>query len=237
MRNEVNDMYPNLEGKNVLVTGATGGVGPTVTDRLVERGAEVAGTYRDEDELEDAMRRGENSYDVYYNDVELTDPDQVEELRGAVEREVGTLDGVVNLVGGYSAGRIDETDPAQFRDGLDTHATTVYLVLRNFYDHLEENGGAAVNFSSKNALNSSSGALAYNAGKMAVKSITECVDSECRNARVNAVAPSTIDTPANREAMPDADRERWTSPERVADVVEYLISERSEAVSGQVIAV
>ncbi|MBS1263726.1 MAG: hypothetical protein MAG715_00915 [Methanonatronarchaeales archaeon] len=230
-------MDPDRERVNVLVTGATGGVGPAVTDRLVERGAEVAGTYRDENELEDAMQRTENSYDVYYHHVELTDEEQVRELRRSVERDQGTLDGIVDLVGGFSPGRLGETGRDDFRDALDTHATTVFLVLRSFYDHLEESGGAAVNFSSKNALDSQSGALAYNAGKMAVASVTACVDSECRNARVNAVAPATIDTPANREATPDADFDQWTSLEQVADVVEFLLDDRSKAVRGEIIAI
>ncbi len=79
--------------------------------------------------------------------------------------------------------------------------------------------------------------MAYNAGKMAVKSITECVDRECRSARINAVAPSVIDTPASRGAMPDADFDSWTSLEQVADVVEFLLDDRSEAVRGQVISI
>jgi len=236
-RKQETEIYRDIENSNLLVTGATGGVGPAVTDRLTDRGAEVAGTYRDEDELEEAKRRGENSSDVNYYEVELTDQRQVEQLRQILEKNHGGLDGLVNLVGGYSPGTLNQTDADQFRNGLETHATTVFLTLKTFNEHLEQNNGAAVNFSSQTALNSDTGAIAYNAGKMAVASITSCADAECQNARINAVAPATIDTPANREAMPDVDRNQWTSLDEVANVVEYLVSNRSRPITGQIIPI
>lgn len=65
--------------------------------------------------------------------------------------------------------------------------------------------------------------------------MTDCVAEECRNVRVNAVAPSVLDTPADREAMPDADFEEWTSTRVLAYVLEYLFSEGSRPVGGEII--
>lgn len=227
-----------FDDRTILVTGATGGVGPTVTDRFVDRGADVVGTYhRDRDELREARERAERVDEVHYYDVDLSRRNAVRGMRDDLLDRYGEVDGVVNLVGGYSSGTIEETDAEQLDTELERQVRTVFLVLKSFRESLEESGGAAVNFTSRRALDSEAGALAYNVGKVGVKSMTECVAEECRSARVNAVAPTILDTPANREAMPEADFDEWTSPRELADVLEYMLSEGSRPVSGETIAV
>lgn len=207
----------------LLVTGATGGVGPHITDHLVEKGAEVHGTYLYQEEKENAGKRAE--HEIQYHEVDLTDEEAVEELADELD-----VDGVVNLVGGFSMGEIEDTSKDDLVNAFELHAATVFLVLKHFQPE------AAVNFSSKNALESSAGTIAYNVGKTAVKTVTETADAEL-DSRINAIAPTIMDTPANRESMPDADFEEWTPPGEVAKLVEFLLTGESSTVAGQTITI
>ncbi|MDY7082344.1 MAG: SDR family oxidoreductase, partial [Halobacteria archaeon] len=102
-------------------------------------------------------------------------------------------------------------------------------------DYLEENEGVIVNFSSESGINPVPGAVAYSVAKGGVETLTRALNEELENTRVNAVAPSVIDTPKNRETWHDADFSQWTDPEDVADVVEFLVSDDGEAVSGETV--
>lgn len=201
-------MSQEFEGKRILVTGASGGVGPALTDRLCEKGATVIGTYHSRESLEKAKKRAEHASAVAYYRVDLTEEADVQALKRNVEEEHGTIHGIVNLVGGFSKGKLQETDLKHLKASFDRHATSVFLVLKHFADHLEANRGSVVNFSSHRAINANPSTLAYN-----------------------------VATPANRASMSGADRSKWTSLERVSDVVEFLLSERSETISGEVIRI
>lgn len=224
-----------FEGKNILVTGACGGVGPKVTDRLHEKGANVIGTYHSKRSLEEARDWANYDEEVHYIQVDLTDPTEVKALRDEVEENHGTVHGIVNLVGGFSMGSLIKTDLQHLTSSFHRHVSTVFLVLKYFADHLEENNGSVVNFSSQRAIKANPRSLAYNIGKTSVNTLTKTVNAAFDNARVNAVAPDVMDTPANRKAMPDSDRSKWTSLERVADIVEFLLSKNSETIRGQII--
>lgn len=230
-------MQKEFEGKRILVTGACGGVGPALTDMLCKEGATVVGTYHRIENLEKAKERAEYSSDVSYYQVDLAEEENVKMLKRNVEEEQGTIHGIVNLVGGFSMGKLQETDPKQLKSSFDRHATTVFLVLKHFADHLEQNQGSVVNFSSQRPINANPGTLAYNVGKVAVNSLTKTINKELENTRINAVAPDILDTPANRKAMSDADRSKWTSLDRVNDIVEFLLSERSETIIGEIIRI
>ncbi|NIQ05232.1 MAG: SDR family oxidoreductase [Candidatus Korarchaeota archaeon] len=230
-------MQQEFAGKRILVTGASGGVGPALTDRLCEKGATVIGTYHSRDNLEKAKERAEHASAVAYYRVDLTEEADVEALKRNVEEDHGTIHGIVNLVGGFSMGKLQETDLKHLKASFDRHATTIFLVLKHFVDHLEANRGSVVNFSSQRAINGNPSTLAYNVGKVAVTSLTKTINRGLKHTRVNAVAPDIIDTPTNRASMSGADRSKWTSLERVSDVVEFLLSERSETITGEIIRI
>ncbi|MFB6207858.1 MAG: SDR family NAD(P)-dependent oxidoreductase [Candidatus Nanohaloarchaea archaeon] len=218
----------------VLVTGATGGIGPHITDRLSARGAEVIGTYINEDEKTAAEKRSSKSSGVSYYRVDLTVESEVEELRAKIEENHGELDGIVNLVGGFSMAPLEDTTKEKLTASFELQAVTVFNVIREFREHLET--GSVINFSSQRALNSEKNSIGYNVGKTAVKTITETANKEL-GARVNALAPDIMDTQSNRDAMPDADYSEWTGPEQVAYLVEFLLSGKSSAVSGEILEV
>jgi NAD(P)-dependent dehydrogenase (short-subunit alcohol dehydrogenase family) len=122
---------------------------------------------------------------------------------------------------------------------LRSNLATVYATCRAALPHLLKEGGSVVTVGSRLAEAAGGGAAAYTASKAAVLALTRALalENRDRGVRVNAISPSTIDTEANRQAMPKADRSRWTAPEDIAKVVAYLLSPASAAVTGAVVPV
>lgn len=220
-----------LQTPTVLVTGATGNLGPYVTDHFVDQGADVIGTYVTETARDDVQTRAEYADAVSYYQVDLTDQGAIEAFAETVVDEHGSIDHIVGLAGGFSMGGIDDTDGDAFRSALDRLATTAFLTAKAFADHFSEQSGVVL-FSSDRAIDPVPGTLAYNVGKGVIRTLTESLAVEL-DARVNAVAPFLIDVPGNREAMPDADFSAWTAPEAVVDEVIHLLS--NEGVTGQIV--
>ncbi|QIO25310.1 SDR family NAD(P)-dependent oxidoreductase [Haloarcula sp. JP-L23] len=220
-----------LQNTTVLVTGATGNMGPYVTDALIDRGADVVGTYVTESARDSVKTRAEYADAVSYHQVDLTDQAAVEAFAETVADDHGSVDHIVGLAGGFSMGGISDTDGDAFEAAFSRHATTAFLTAKTFADDLDEQSGVVL-FSSDRAIDPVPGTLAYNVGKGAVRTLTESLDVEI-DTRVNAIAPFLIDVPGNREAMPDADFSEWTAPESIVDEVIHLLS--NEGVTGQVV--
>lgn len=220
-----------LQHSTVLVTGSTGNMGPYVTDSLVDSGANVIGTYLNETERDEVATRAEHAEEVSYYQVDLTDQAAVEAFAETVVDDHGSVDHIVGLAGGFSMGSVNDTDGDAFQAALNRHATTAFLTVKAFADHLDEHSGVVL-FSSDRAIDATAGTLAYNVGKGAVRTLTESLDVEL-DARVNAVAPFLIDVPANRDAMPDADFSEWTAPDAVVDAVLHLVT--NDGVTGEVV--
>jgi NAD(P)-dependent dehydrogenase (short-subunit alcohol dehydrogenase family) len=220
-----------LQNATVLVTGSTGNLGPYVTDSLVDRGADVVGTYVTDSARDSVEDRAEYAEAVSYHQVDLTDQPAVEAFAETIVDEHGSVDHIVGLAGGFSMGGLDDTNGDAFEAALSRHATTAFLTVKAFADQLDEQSGVVL-FSSDRALDPVGGTLAYDVGKGAVRTLAESLDVEL-DARVNAIAPFLIDVPGNREAMPDADFSAWTAPAAVVDEVVHRLT--NAGVTGQVI--
>ncbi|HVD55941.1 MAG TPA: SDR family NAD(P)-dependent oxidoreductase [Thermoleophilaceae bacterium] len=211
----------------VLVAGGTGFLGNAVVRELIGSGYDVAATWvveRERERLE--------AEPVSLIEADLFDADQV----GAAISKVDQLDAVVNLVGGYSDGpRVHETDPDDFERMLRLNVMPCFLLARAAMPSLiERGGGAFVGVSARPALRPFAGAAGYISSKAAVLALVQALDAEYKGdgIRCNAILPSVIDTPANREAMPGADYSKWVPPEQIAKVVRFLVSDESAPTSG-----
>jgi NAD(P)-dependent dehydrogenase (short-subunit alcohol dehydrogenase family) len=217
----------------VLVAGGTGALGAAVVKELVGSGHPVGATWVVEAERE----RLEGIEGVELIKADLFDANQAAAAVAAIS-EIGA---VVNLVGGYAEGsRVHETDPDEFDRLMRLNLRPNVLLARAAIPRfLRRGGGAFVAVSARPALRPFPGAAPYIVSKAAVLSFVQTLDAEYRQDRIraNAVLPSVIDTPANRQAQPDADHAKWVAPEEIARVVRFLISDESAPVSGAAVPV
>jgi NAD(P)-dependent dehydrogenase (short-subunit alcohol dehydrogenase family) len=212
----------------VLVAGGTGALGAAVVADLLDAGHAVTSTWIVPGERE----RIEEREGLTLVQANLTDPDSAAAAVGSVEE----LAAVVNLVGGFSAGpKVHETDPADFERQMRLNLTPAFLLAHAAMPRLVERGdGAFVCISTRAAVRPFAGAAGYVTSKAAVLAFVKALDADYRDAgvRCNAVLPSVIDTPANRESMPDADWSKWVAPAEIARVIRFLVSEESKPISG-----
>ena len=219
----------------VLVAGGTGALGAAVLRELAGSGYGVVATYIDDRERERV--EGSMGDSVSLVRADLTTAGGAEEAVGAVEDpEV-----VVNLVGGFAmAGPVHETEPGDFDRMIELNLMPGFMLARAAMPRMVERGGGAfVGVSARAALRPFAGAAGYITGKAAVLAFIQALDAEYRDqgVRCNAVLPSVIDTPANRESQPDADYSKWVAPEEIARVIRFLVSEESSATSGAAVPV
>ena len=216
----------------VVVAGGTGALGTAVVHELVDAGHTVVATWIVPEERERLA-----TLPVELVEADLFDTGAAE----AAVRVVEELEAVVDLVGGFSSGpRVHETEPEDFERLIRLNLTPAFTLARAAMPRMiERGGGAFVGVSARPALRPFPGAAGYITGKAAVLAFIQVLDAEYRGhgIRCNAILPSVIDTPANREAQPDADWSKWVPPEEVAKVIRFLVSEDSKPTSGAAIPV
>jgi NAD(P)-dependent dehydrogenase (short-subunit alcohol dehydrogenase family) len=224
--------------RTAIVTGGTGGLGSAVVARLVDDGWRVIVPWIHERELE----RVPDHDAIELIRADLFNPAAVSAVIGAASgRDDAPLRGVVNLVGGFaSGGRVHETPVEEFETQFRLNLRPTYLITQATLPHLvEAGGGSIVCVGTRAALRPFPGAAGYIASKAAVIAFAAAVAAEYKDdfVRCNAVLPSVIDTPANRESMPKADYDKWVKPAVIAGVIAFLLSEDSTPTSGAAIPV
>lgn len=228
-----------IEG-TALVTGGTGGLGEAVVGELLETGARVVATWIVPDERDGLQKRLGSHEGLELVEADLLSDDGV---AGAVETATSRppLAALVNLVGGYaSGGRTHEAPPEEMGKLMELNLMTAYRTCRACLPAMvEQGGGSIVCVGAKAALNPFKGSPAYNVSKAAVVAFVRslAVDYRDDGIRANAVLPSVIDTPANRESMPKADHSKWVPPAEIARVIRFLCSPDSAPTSGGAIPV
>jgi NAD(P)-dependent dehydrogenase (short-subunit alcohol dehydrogenase family) len=234
-------MTPELAGKVALLTGGTGALGATLCRRLAEAGAGLFLLYRHPEHLERTLSGLPGGSRVAHVQADAT---REEDASRAVERalqEYGQVDILCNLAGGFLPGAtLWETLPQSWDSLLSVNARSAYLMMRSVLPHMIGRGwGRIVNVAARHAFSRPPRTAAYSASKDIVALITEIVAKELReyNICVNAVAPSVIDTEANRRAQPQADFAKWVSREEVAALILFLCSEGASGVRGATIPV
>lgn len=226
--------------RRAVVTGGTGGLGRAVVRRLLENGGRVAVPFRSEPAFQE-LRAATGGPDSLWGAVaDVADPAAAARFFAAAAERLGGLDSLAALAGGYSgSGPLESAPDSEIHDMLRINLLTLHASCRAALPHLLAQGGSVVTVSSRLAETAGPGAAAYAASKAAVVSLTRSLAAEnrARGVRFNCVVPSIIDTPANRQAMPAADTSKWTSPDAIARVIEFLLSPEAGAVTGAVVPV
>lgn len=217
----------------VIVTGGTGALGAAVVARLLADGSRIVVPWVDRRELE---------HFPHADDVELVQVDLADEA--AVVALYGSRDPLwasIHIAGGFAMAPIVDTGADEFTRLFRLNALTAAVCCREAVRSMRRsgNGGRIVNVAARPALVPAGGMIAYSMSKAAVVSLTQSLAEEVKPERilVNAIAPSIMDTPANRAAMPGADHASWPKVAEVAETIAFLASERNALTSGTVVPV
>ena len=222
-----------MDGKVVVVTGALGALGKVVADTALARGARVAGLDHAASQLKPNASR------IELGGVDLSDPAQAKAAIDAVVAHFGKVDALINIAGGFAFETVAEGDPKTWQRMYALNVLTALNTSRSAIPHLAASpAGRIVNVGAMGALQAGAGMGAYAASKAGVHRLTEALAAECKGKiTVNAVLPSTIDTPANRASMPRADFAKWVAPQELAEVILFLVSDAASAITGALLPV
>ncbi len=223
-----------------MILGATGGLGTAIVDAFATRGDRVIAVAR--------SRSGVSQLESKYPGVvsgdtaDLTSRFAVDELWERIDR-IGVPRWVVNATGGFRAGKVAETTPDDFSFMMDLNLGSAWWSCRAAARRMQRTssspsgggqGGGIVNVASRSALVAEPGAAAYAVAKAGVIKLTEVLAAELKVAeiRVNAVVPAIIDTPANRQSLPEKLIAKAVAPGEIAAVIAYLCSDAARAITG-----
>ncbi len=222
----------DLEGKHIVITGGFGGLGQAVIKAFSQRGAICHLPIL---EHEDMVPAGDHY--VVTSTVDLTDERVVTDYYD----QLPELWGSVHLVGGFSMAPVEKTTLSAFRHLVDLNVVTSFLCCREAIRVMRrgDGGGRIVNIAARPAVRPTGGMVAYSASKAAVASMTQSLAQEVveDDICVNAILPSIIDTPMNRQVMPAADHDTWPKPAQIAKTIVTLVSPDNELISGALVPV
>ena len=218
-----------------FVAGGSGALGKSVSRALVEAGYEVHASAGSEDhDINDTA--GLEGVHVHIADF------TVEADTALVFGDVGApIHALVSTVGGYRGGALAEVTTADIDQLVALNLKTTLLILKSAYPYLKQGPGGAgvVLTAARGAVEGGPGSALYSATKAAVVNLAMSAAREWAEdgISVNAILPSTMDTPANRQAMPKADHTKWPTTDQVADVAAFLVGEKGRIISGGAIPV
>ena len=221
-----------LNGKVVLIAGGSGALGQTVAPAFTRAGARVITVDRHAPPAQIASGSAMNA--------DVADEADVQRLVNDVIRETGRIDALVNLVGGFATGRVEETDTALWHRMLTMNVTAAFLLSKAVLPHMVARGtGRIMHVAAWAAVEPFPGAAAYIVSKTSLLALIKVLALELSGSgvTVNGVLPNTIDTPANRASMPQTDPSTWTRPESIADTLLFLASEEARQISGAAIPI
>lgn len=228
--------------KTVVITGGTGGLGTALVRRLLKKRYRLAITYL----LPDEAQNFETEFVVdekklMLTRVDCTNPEAVNTYIKEVADQWGDIHGLCSLVGGWAGGRdVEETDDVRFERMLDLNLRSAFYAVRAVIPHLKEAGwGRILLVGSRGAIDNYEAQAAFNIAKAGVAALGQSVATELDGTGVtaNVLMPSVIDTPATRRSLPYADYVNWPTPDEIAAVAEFLVSDESGVMNGALVPV
>ncbi len=217
-----------VDGGTVLITGANGNLGTAVTNTFLKQGYKVVATVINEEEKKELPQNENLQIEV----VNLTNESETASfVQNAIEK-YKKVDGALLLVGGFAMGDIRVTKTDEIKKQISLNFDTAYNVARPLFQHMiENNNGRIVFIGARPALQAAAGKdlLAYGLSKSLLFKLAEYLNEEAKGKNVTAtvVAPSTLDTPLNRKNMPEVNPDNWVKPEVLADILEFIISNKA----------
>jgi len=217
--------------RHVVITGGTGALGSAVVARMLFEGARCHVTYVEPRELEHFA----HATAVELHRTDCTDEGQVQTLYASLPR----VDASIHLVGGFAMAKVDDTSLEDFEAMHKLNVHSAFLCCREAIKRMRPEGGRIVNVAARPALEPAPGMLAYATAKAAVAALTRALALELSadGILIKAVVPSTMDTPANRRAMPKADFSRWPKLEEIAEAIAFLAGTKNAVTSGALLPV
>jgi NAD(P)-dependent dehydrogenase (short-subunit alcohol dehydrogenase family) len=219
-----------MKDQVVWITGAKGGLGASVTQRLLDSGATVVGTSR-------SIQAADFPHPHFVAlAVDFTQAEAVGAAAEEVVSRLGRIDALVHLLGGFAGGTsVAETSDATWEQMRDLNLTSAFYALRAVIPHMrKQRRGRIVAVGSLAAAEPRAGMGAYVTFKTALDALVRTVALENRDANItaNLVLPGTMDTRGNRASMPDADFEKWVRPDDVASLILWLIADQAAHING-----
>ncbi len=214
--------------KNILITGAQGNLGKACAEKFLQSGDQVfALTTPGKEEKSD--RTNFHSFGI-----DLSQEDDAEAFVKTLIEKYQTIDAAVLTVGGFAMGSIHNTDKAALQKMIDLNFYTAYFIARAIFQQMLQQGHGRIIFvGARPALDAQQGknTLAYALSKSLIFDLATLLNAEAKgkNVTVTVIVPSTIDTPINRQSMPDAHFEDWVTAEEIADTIHFVISDASRA--------
>lgn len=226
----------DFSNKIALITGGTGALGSQLLKFFASHGATTIGTYLDESKMNIISSKSQGVDFIQCNTLIDT---EVSSLISNIAEKYGRIDILVNTVGGFLGGKtVFQIQEAEWDKMFGVNLKSAFLVTKYVIPLMIQSGyGRIVHISSYTGWTANGFDSAYAASKAGLIRFVESVSKELRDQdlNINCVLPSIIDTETNRKAMPDADAKHWVTIEELANIIAFLCSDDSRAITGSAI--
>ena len=222
--------------KNIIITGASGFLGTTVTKKFANDNVYAVIAQNDNDEL-----IKEHCHEIYRTDVSAQD--QIQNTIDDISKEAKSIEAAVLIVGGFAMGSFGEITSSEIQEIFTLNFETAFFSSQAIFNKMKEQNSPGHIFliGARPGLKPAEGswATAYALSKSLMVPLSEIINAEGKNVGIkcSVLVPSIIDTAVNREAMPDSNFEEWVKPEAIADTITFLLSDSGKNLSENVIKV
>ncbi len=216
--------------KTIIITGANGNLGAATVKQFLDKDYKVIAV----DHFGTHLGFAAENDNFELKAVDAADESAVATFVEEAIEMYGRIDGAMLLVGGFAMGDIDATDAKALRNMMAMNFETAYFFARPLFRHMIEQGYGRIAFmGARPAIRPEQGksAIAYALSKSLLFELAQILNAEAKgkNVVVSVIAPSTIDTPINRQSMPDADPNNWVKPADIAALLEFICSKEGDA--------